>query len=111
MWIRGTYHLIKAIRSPEADKEDLTKAIVSFKFALSELRKGGNPALQAAARNNYAVALLVEFSRDTRRKNLRKAAGKQLTAAVRVGSPGGVGGATAADNLAALQAAGVFPRR
>jgi hypothetical protein len=111
MWIRGTYHLIKAIRSPEADKEDLTKAIVSFKFALSELRKGGNPALQAAARNNYAVALLVEFSRDTRRKNLRKAAGKHFTAAVRVGSPGGVGGATAADNLAALQAAGVFPRR
>lgn len=111
MWMRGTYHLIKAIRAPEAKKDDLTTAIVSFKYALSELRRGGNPALQAAARNNYAVALLVEFNRDKKRKKLKKAAAKQLVAAIQLGTSGGLGEATAAANYALLQTAGVLSHR
>jgi hypothetical protein len=111
MWIRGTYHLIEAIKSPEYSKDDLTESIVSFKYALSELQRGGNPALQAAVRNNYAVALLVEFSRDKKRTNLKKVAAKQLVAASRLGALGGLGGAIAADNYALLQTAGVFSRR
>jgi hypothetical protein len=108
MWMLGTYHLVKAVRDSQPDPKGLTEAIVAFKYALSELRGGGNPGLELAVRNNYAIALLVEFTQDPKRNKLRKAASKQLGAAVRLVAEGGMNGAVAADNYTKLQAAGII---
>lgn len=111
MWMLGTYHLGRVVRGAEVNEQELSQAIVAFKYALSELRGGGNASLEVAVRNNYAIALLVEFTRDPKRNKLRKAASKQLAAAVRLMAAGGMNGAVAGDNYSKLQAAGIIARK
>ncbi len=111
MWMLGTYHLGRVVRGAEVNEQELSQAIVAFKYALSELRGGGNASLEVAVRNNYAIALLVEFTRDPKRNKLRKAASKQLAAAVRLMAASGMNGAVAGDNYSKLQAAGIIARK
>lgn len=58
MWMTGTYHLTRALRSTGEENGDFTCALASFRAAKSNLR-GDNPALEAAILNNEAILRLV----------------------------------------------------
>jgi hypothetical protein len=58
MWMTGTYHLVRGLRSSEQENGDFACALASFRAAKSNLR-GDNPALEAAILNNEAVLRLV----------------------------------------------------
>lgn len=58
MWMTGTYHLARALRSSDQENGDFACALASFRAAKSHLR-GDNPALEAAILNNEAILRLV----------------------------------------------------
>jgi hypothetical protein len=105
MWLAGTRHLVRAIEKSDLESGELGCAMVKLREALKQFRAQDNPALAAAVRNNYALALLVQAHYDTKSKKLESKARKQIGAAMRLRAKTGRVGASVSHNRYALIAA------
>jgi hypothetical protein len=105
MWLAGTVHLIRALSASALEAGELSCAITKLQDAIAQFRTHDNPGLEAAVRNNYAIALFVQSFYDQQGKQLRARAMKQLLGAARLRRTSGSVGASAWHNRYAAMAA------
>ena len=86
MWMTGTYHLTRALRSSDVENGDLVCALTSFRAAKAQLRPGDNPALEAAILNNEAILRLVRSDMGLDAKEQKTIAQEALVGAARLKS-------------------------
>lgn len=86
MWMTGTYHLTRALRSSDVENGDLVCALTSFRAAKAQLRSRDNPALEAAILNNEAILRLVRSDMGLDAKKQRTIAQEALIGASRLKS-------------------------
>jgi|GEM_PF-3022500 len=107
MWMAGTYHLMRAISSPQLERGELLCSISSFHAALTQLRPSDNPELQIAIRNNLALAILFEaYGAQDGQAGARKASKRLLREARNIESllpPESVANSSAAFNLTSVK--------
>jgi hypothetical protein len=84
MWMTGTYHLTRALRSSDVENGDLVCALTSFRAAKAQLRPGDNPALEAAILNNEAILRLVRADMGLDAKEQKTIALEALVGAARL---------------------------
>jgi hypothetical protein len=102
LWLAGTRHLVRVLEQPELEFAELRCAVVRLKQAIRQCKGRGNSQLEAAARTNYALALLLYADSSPKRARFRKGAIRQFSAAARVGKKRSGGAVTASHNLLAL---------
>jgi hypothetical protein len=102
MWLAGTRHLVRAIEKSDIEVGELSCAITKLREALAQFRAQDNPALAAAVRNNYSLALLVQAHYEGNTKKLQAKARKQIGAAMRLRAKTGRVGASVSHNRYAL---------
>jgi hypothetical protein len=105
MWLAGTVHLIRALSASALEAGELSCAITKLQDAIAQFRTHDNPGLEAAVRNNYAIALFVQSFYDQQGKQLRARAMKQLVGAARLRRTSGSVGASVWHNRYAAMAA------
>lgn len=81
MWIAGTERLVRALEQPTIDGGDLACAIRDIELAEAQFRPKDNMELQAAVRNNLAIALLAQSDLVSNERELRKSAADQFAQA------------------------------
>lgn len=104
LWLAGTRHLVRALEQSELDIGELRCAVTQLKQAIKQCRGRKSPQLEAAARSNYALALLLYADSSPKRERFRKAALRHLAVAVRWRKRRVDGALTASHNLKALGA-------
>lgn len=104
MWFIGTQHLVRAIEKSEVEPAELACAISMLRQALMQFRRSDNPALEAAVRNNYGLALMVQSEGITDGGKLWKRGVRQLSSVARLQLEEGVVRAVVRHNLLALKA-------
>jgi hypothetical protein len=102
LWLAGTRHLVRVLEQPELEFAELRCAVVQLKQAIRQCKGQGTPQLEAAARSNYALALLLYADSSPKRARFRKGALRQFAAAARASQKGRSGADTASHNLRAL---------
>jgi len=90
MWLVGTYHLVRALEKPQVETAELDCAAKILREALMQFYSSDNRALEAAVRNNYALALLVQATSLEHETKLWGRAMKQLSRAARLKPEWGV---------------------
>jgi hypothetical protein len=104
LWLAGTRHLVRALEQPELEFGELRCAIARLKQAIKQCRGRDNPHLEAAARSNYALALLMYADSSPKRERFRKAALRHMRSAARWRKRQVDGALAAAHNIEALGA-------
>jgi hypothetical protein len=102
LWLAGTRHLVRALEQPELEFGELRCAVVRLKQAIKQCRGRANPQLEAVARSNYALALLLYADSSPKRARFRKSSFRQFAAAVKATKQRGYGALEASHNLIAL---------
>lgn len=102
LWLAGTAHLIRAIEDSSIDSGELRCSILIFKEAMATFKSKDNPSLQAAVRNNFAIAALLRADALLKADEIRKKAHSQLYLASKDRNAGGQGASVAEYNRLAL---------
>ncbi len=90
MWLVGTYHLVQALEKPQVETAELDCATKILREALMQFYSSDNRALEAAVRNNYALALMVQATMSADGAKVWGRAMKQASRAARLKPEWGV---------------------